>query len=193
MNKWSNRIKKHFIFGLVFCKPPSAAARKSSPKPLCGIKVKHNLMEKKLKKIRVFLIIYGSIGVFCALLMLLVLGIIISTAEDATIYNTGFLNMLILVIIGVAVLFFGIFVKRIKSNKSLIFLAISLISLIWYITYSIKALQEGLYPFGQSTDYQDGVLKWSCYARVIVNSTVFFVPELIIWIQLRKIDKKNKK
>jgi len=149
-------------------------------------------MEKKLKKIRVFIITFGAIGIFFTLVMLLLLGIISSSSNDVTIGNKGFVYMMFLNIIGFAVLFFGIFIKRIKSQKSLIFLAISLISIICYIIYSKEALQCGLPPFAEGSNYQNGVLKWSCYAKVLVNSAVFVVPELIIWIQLRKIDKKIK-
>lgn len=149
-------------------------------------------MDKRFKGTRIFLIIYGAAIAFFSIYSLLLLLIMRTSPSHMPVGKVWLVFMPLLAIIGLAFLFFGVLIEKNKSKRMLIFLLISLSSIIWYILYAFFAGAVYNFPFMGNTDVISTILKVLFYIMMVACSAVFIVPELIIWRNLKRIEGQNK-
>ncbi|HNW68782.1 MAG TPA: hypothetical protein PKI01_00140 [Bacteroidales bacterium] len=148
-------------------------------------------MDKKIKGIRIFLIIYGGAITFLSFYFMTMSLLMITTSNDFSVERVWVVFMPFLFIIGICFLLFGLLIKKIKTKRQLIFLIISTLSIIWYILYAYFVRGTSNYPFMGKTDGISIVLTVLFYITIVASSAVFIVPELIIWKKIKRIERQN--
>jgi len=149
-------------------------------------------MDKKIKRTRIFLIIYGASITFFSFYFLAMSLLMSTTSSHFSIERLWIIFMPFLFIIGIGFLLFGLLIKRIKGKRQLIFLVISAFSIIWYIFYAFFVRGTSNFPFMGKTDGISIFLTVLFYITMVASSVVFIVPELIIWKNLKRIESQNK-
>jgi len=149
-------------------------------------------MDKKIKGTRIFLIIYGASITFFSFYFIAMSLLMSTTSSHSSIESLWIFFMPFLFFIGIGFLLFGLLIKRMKTKKQLIFLVISTFSIIWYILYAFFIQKTSIFPFMGKTDGLSIVLTVLFYITMVASSAVFIVPELIIWKNLKRIEKQNK-
>jgi len=152
-------------------------------------------MDKKIKGTRIFLIIYGSAITFVSFYASLILLLVNQGPTTSLSYEKkGLIFLPFLILIGLAFLLFGIFINKVKSKRKLIFLLICALSIIWYILHTICVQLNGLglFPNIETTDTNSVISNILSYFKMFVLSAFFVVPELIIWRNLKRIERQNK-
>jgi hypothetical protein len=149
-------------------------------------------MDKKLLWIRIFLIIYGAVITFASLISTSFLLITMSPIPQHSKVQLLIIFTALLLIIGLAFLVFGILINRIKTKRQLIFILISSISVVWYIAYQICLWANGfgIFPTSDWSNISIIVINIFLYFKVIVPSAIFIIPTLIIWKNLKRIEKQ---
>jgi hypothetical protein len=147
-------------------------------------------MKKELKGIKIFLIIYGGAMAAISLVMTIMSGVFWIMSSDV-IAITLMTFMPILLFIGLAFLFFGIYITKIKVKRSLLHLIISISSILWYILFIICLPHRNSLLDVNHPDLFGVVFTIIPFTFATAYSAIFIVPELIIWRKLRKFERQN--
>jgi hypothetical protein len=145
---------------------------------------------KKLKGVKVFLIIYGGAMAAISLISTIMFGFLWRLSGDDDFFIMPLIFIPFLVLVGLAFLFSGIYIKKIKFKRSLLHLIISLLSVVWYFLFiiCIKPHHDSFLD-PNNPDLFGVIFTILPYIIAIAYSAIFIVPEFIIWRNLKKIEK----
>ena len=148
-------------------------------------------MKKELKGIKIFLIIYGGAMAGISIIWTIMLGVFWLIFSYDVFAKTTMIFMPILIFIGLAFLFSGIYITKIKVKRTLLHLIISISSILWYILFVIFLPHHNTLLDINNPDLIGVLFTVIPYIYATASSAIFIVPELIIWRKLRKFERQN--
>jgi hypothetical protein len=150
-------------------------------------------MEKQIKGVRIFLIIYGGVMTIIPLFYLFSLVIVrflFNNPMKGEIIWIIF--MPILAIIGIMFLLTGLLIKKIKKRRLLIHIIISFFPIIWMVLYTIISFNCNHFPNKSEGEINYILARVFGYGAMVMVFLLFLVPEIIIGFKLYKIQKINR-
>ncbi len=166
-----------------------------------SVKIK-KVFQKDVNKICI------SIGVFYAIIGLFSIGMIklqelmtttfkTSTDERFSLYqdtlnDIWYTYMPLMFVLGLLYLGFGLFYKKITTDKYLINLVLSIMSIAWVIGYTISSMNNADILFADLGEDKYLVYGFAGFGYIIVLA-IFTIPQYIIGKRIKniEIDKKN--
>ena len=147
-------------------------------------------MTKNEKIARVILIIYGGVKAFYASIFFFSLLLMKLIGTDMRAETIWFIYMPLLMILGFAFLFFGIYFKKLNIPKLNTHIILSVLSIVWLICYTISTTSVTM--TNQPNTYTPPVIRLIFVLfGIIISFSAFLIPQIIIGIKLYSAEKNR--
>lgn len=147
-------------------------------------------MTKNEKIARVILIIYGGVKAFYAGVFFFSLLLMKLMGTDLHAETIWFIYMPILMVLGFAFLFFGIYLKKLTIPKLKTHIILSVLSIVWLICYTISTTNVTITDQPDTNTSPIIRLVFVIFG-IIVSFSAFLIPQIIIGIKLYSAEKNR--
>lgn len=160
------------------------------------------ILKKEENKICISIGAFYSIFGFFALLMMKLQDLTISSFDDSpddlfikskeALDEVWIIFMPLMILLGISYILFGILFKKIKSDKYMINLILSILSLIWVVAYGYSILFDSDSFFAIMGEMKILAYIFATFGFIVVLG-LFTVPQYIIGKRIKKLETDNKK